>query len=249
VSISWESDSNSKKNTLWGGYHPDRRRRYQPIEVFSSSNDDDYNSSYALNEKIKTVCKDLLPSLQRLFLQFPTDEDKELVADYLLTCIHQENITLSTKKVYLLTLFYLSRHYNHKKSFKDILMNNNSNSNNAITDYLGSLHKDRALDPDQSWINTHNQRAMVILKFFKWIAYPQLSSQERKKLSRERLPPVLRSLTFMPKKGSKSPIKAKDIWADQDTAIFLKCCARVILPIVNNKREFPKLKDLKIGKD
>jgi hypothetical protein len=112
-----------------------------------------------------------------------------------------------------------------------MMMTNSSNSNskisnNAITDYLGSLHKDRALDPDQSWINTHNQRAMVILKFFKWVAYPQLSSQERKKLSRERLPPVLTSLTFMPKKGSKSPIKAKDIWTDQDTAIFLKYCAR-----------------------
>jgi hypothetical protein len=133
VSISWESDSNSKKNTPWGGYHPDRSRhhRYQPIEVFSSSNDGDYNICYALNEKIRTVCRDLLPSLQRLFLEFPTDEDKELVADYLLTCIHQENITLSTKKVYLLTLSYLSRYFNHKKSFKDMMMTNSSNSSNS----------------------------------------------------------------------------------------------------------------------
>lgn len=210
MSVAWESTSNNN-------HHPDRSSssRYQPVEVFSSN-----DNSYALNETIKTVCKDLLPSLQRLFLEFPTDEDKELVADYLLTCMHQENITLSTKKVYLLTLFYLSRHFNHKKSFKEMMM-----SSNDITDYLGSLHKDRALDPDQGWINTHNQRAMVILKFFKWIAFPQLSSQERKKLSREQLPPVLRSLTFMPKRGSRSPVKAKDIWTDQDTAIFLKYCA------------------------
>ena len=97
-----------------------------------------------------------------------------MVADFLLACIHQENIALATKEAYLKSLFYLSEHLDHKKSFKEDM------TDRDITDYLSSLHKARALDPDQGWINTHNQRAMVISKVFKWVAYPHLSPEQRK---------------------------------------------------------------------
>jgi site-specific recombinase XerD len=223
MSIAWESINNNDRNnnannnsTKARGQH----RRYQPIEVFSSDSSSKNDNTYALNQKIKSICKDLLPSIQRLFLEFPTDKDRELVADFLLACIQQENIALATKEAYLKSLFYLSEHFDHKKSFKEDM------TDRDITDYLSSLHKDRALDPDQGWINTHNQRAMVISKFFKWVAYPHLSPEQRRnKLSKDQLPPVLRGLTFVSKKGSKSSIKARDIWTDEDTAIFLKYCA------------------------
>jgi hypothetical protein len=57
-------------------------------------------------------------------------------------------------------LVYFSLYFDNKKSFKDM-------TDKDLTDYLGSMQKDRALDPDQRWTNTHNQRAMVISKFFK----------------------------------------------------------------------------------
>ena len=38
------------------------------------------------------------------------------------------------------------------------------------------------------------------------------------------MPPVIGGLTFVARKGSRSPVKAKDIWTDQDTALFLKYC-------------------------
>jgi hypothetical protein len=34
-------------------------------------------------------------------LELPTDQDKEVIADFLLTCMHQENIALTTKRTYL----------------------------------------------------------------------------------------------------------------------------------------------------
>jgi integrase len=55
-------------------------------------------------------------------------------------------------------------------------------------------------------------------------AYPKLSLEERERLQKQDLPSVLRGLTFLNKKGSKSPVKAKDIWTDEDTALFLKYC-------------------------
>jgi hypothetical protein len=147
MSIAWESINNNDRNNINNNNTKARRqhRRYQPIEVFSSDsgkNDNNNNNTYALNQKIKSVCKDLLPSIQRLFLEFPTDKDKEMVADFLLACIHQENIALATKEAYLKSLFYLSEHFDHKKSFKEDM------TDRDIADYLRSLHKDRALDPD-----------------------------------------------------------------------------------------------------
>jgi integrase len=62
------------------------------------------------------------------------------------------------------------------------------------------------------------------LKFFKWFAYSDLTPQERKRLPKEQQPPVLRGLVLQTKKGSKSPVKQKDIWYDKDVAIFLKYC-------------------------
>jgi site-specific recombinase XerD len=91
-------------------------------------------------------------------LELHTDEDKELIADFLNACIAQENISTNTKKVYLSSLVYLSRHLGNKKSFRDM-------TNDDLFDYLNSLRRPAALDPDQRWINTRNQRAMVFSKF------------------------------------------------------------------------------------
>jgi integrase/recombinase XerD len=93
-----------------------------------------------------------------------------------------------------------------------------------IADYLGSMHRDETVDPDQKWVNTHNTKALCISKFYRWKAYPHLNPQQRKTLPKDQLPPVIGGLTFVARKGSRSPVKAKDIWTDQDTALFLKYC-------------------------
>jgi integrase len=63
-----------------------------------------------------------------------------------------------------------------------------------------------------------------LFKFFKWRAYPKLTPQERSRLPRDKYPEVLQGVVLQTKKGSKTPIKQKDIWDDKDTAIFLKYC-------------------------
>ena len=167
----------------------------------------------------------LLPSIKKMFLDFPTDADKELVADYLQACIKQENIAVKTKRVYIVALVYLCRYLEKnnnnnkkKKSFKDITAKD-------LAAYLNSFQKSQDDDPDQSWISTQRTMAVCYMKFFKWLAYPDLVPQERKRLPHDNLPPVLRGVVLQTKKGSKSPVKAKDIWNDQDSAVFLRYCA------------------------
>jgi hypothetical protein len=141
-----------------------------------------FSADPIMNSKIKAVVTGLPRSISNLFLEFPTDDNKELVANFLDSCIKQENISLNTKRVYLVALVYLAREV--KKPLELI-------TSSDLKTYLNSMQKNLAEDPDQSWINTQRTMGLPLLKFFKWLAYPELIPQERKMLTRDKLPPSL----------------------------------------------------------
>jgi hypothetical protein len=76
---------------------------------------------------------------QKLFLKFPTEEDKEIVADFVLTCMHQKKVAIRTKEVYIAGLAYLSKYFDYKKPFQEM-------TGKDVAAYLGSMHR------DQSWL-------------------------------------------------------------------------------------------------
>jgi integrase len=88
------------------------------------------------------------------------------------------------------------------------------------------MQKSRTEDPDQSWISTQRTMGLPLLKFFKWLSYPDLTTQQRKRLPREKWPKVLERFELQTKQAgsSKTPIKDSDIWKEKDIAIFLKYC-------------------------
>jgi len=57
----------------------------------------EFSSDLTVNNKIKLAVSGLQKSIQRLFLELPTDHDKELVADFIIVCTKQENISLATR--------------------------------------------------------------------------------------------------------------------------------------------------------
>ena len=89
-----------------------------------------------------SVGGDLPPTYQRLFLELPRDEDRVLVADFIIDSYNQQNITPGTKSVSIHSLVYLSRYLGHKKSFKDMT------SQDIIEDYLNSLKRPIQVDAD-----------------------------------------------------------------------------------------------------
>ena len=184
-------------------------------ETSASLETQEFSANYNINRKIKSSYKRLRPYVKKLFLELASDTDKEILADYLDLCIRQENIKLATVRGCILAFGYLCRYLKPKKSFKDMRLTD-------LNSFLDILRKDRNVDPDQSWINTQRSYGLTYLKFFKWLAYPDLTAPERKHMPREKLPEVIKGLVIPIEKGSKSPIKAKDIWYDQDNAVFLK---------------------------
>jgi integrase len=175
----------------------------------------EFTANTIVNSKIKAVVAGLPKSIANLFLEFPDDHNKELVADFLQASIKQENIAINTKRVYLIALAYLIRDI--KKSL-DVI------NASDLRIYLESMQKSQDEDPDQSWISTQRTMGLPLLKFYKWLAYPDMTPQERKRLPRDKFPPVLKGFVLQMKKGSKTPVKTGEIWHDEDTAVFLKYC-------------------------
>jgi site-specific recombinase XerD len=143
----------------------------------------EFTADPIVNIKIKAVVSGLPRSIANLFLEFPTDDNKELVANFLDSCTKQENISLNTKRVYLIALAYLVREV--KKPLELV-------TSSDLKTYLDSMQRSQTEDPDQSWIATQRTMGLPLLKFFKWLAYPDLTPQQRKLLSRNNYPQVLK---------------------------------------------------------
>ncbi|MDQ3968389.1 MAG: hypothetical protein M3275_08355 [Thermoproteota archaeon] len=148
----------------------------------------EFTADPIINSKIKAIVTGLPRSILNLFLEFPNDHNKEFVANFLDSCIKQENISLNTKRAYLVALAYLARWA--KKPLETITAN-------ELYDYVNSFQpKDPKEDPDQSWINTQRAYCLPLLKFFKWLSYPELTSQERRRLPRKDFLMCSKGLSF-----------------------------------------------------
>ena len=125
-------------------------------------------NNFALDRKIKQALSDLKPNSQWALMELPRDDDKELVADYILNWSNESAngmpMTSNTKRVYIDSLVLLARHHEHKKSFKDMtpedffskeIVDENTGKKRG---YLENIKRPFHEDTDQKWVNTYNTR-------------------------------------------------------------------------------------------
>jgi hypothetical protein len=76
MSITWEDSSrnNDAKKTTRAGEGGGGETQH-------------FSLNFQVNQKIKTAVSGLQPFVQRYFFEFAGDRDKELVADFILSCI------------------------------------------------------------------------------------------------------------------------------------------------------------------
>jgi hypothetical protein len=81
-------------------------KHHKPVQEYVCNN-------VALDRKLKQAFSDLKAGDQHLLLQLPTDEDRELVADFILKWSedygHGKMMSVHTKRAYVTALVYLSR--------------------------------------------------------------------------------------------------------------------------------------------
>jgi hypothetical protein len=66
---------------------------YEEAETAAQMETQEFSSDAAINRKVKLAVSGLQASFQRMVSRFPSDKDKELVADFLLACM-QQNIAI-----------------------------------------------------------------------------------------------------------------------------------------------------------
>ncbi|HEY7108055.1 MAG TPA: site-specific integrase [Nitrososphaeraceae archaeon] len=86
-----------------------------------------------------------------------------------------------------------------------------------ILNFLNHFKKAEEIDPLHKWIGTYNIHLNRLVKFFKWLYYPNLPARERPR------PPIVANLRTI-KRREKSIYKPTDIWSQEDDLLFLKYC-------------------------
>ena len=194
--------------------------RNKPVQEFVINN-------IGLDRKIKEACTDLKPSAQWALNELPRNEDKELIADFILNYSNESDsampMTVNTKKLYVAALVYLARHHDRKKSFKEVTPEDFF-SKEIIDEkagkkrgYLESLKRTIEDDVQQKWVNTYNNRLTKYIVFYKWLTQPDLKREERQ------VPPQLKGFRYA-KRKSKTSTKREHMWTDEEHRVFLKYC-------------------------
>lgn len=136
-------------------------------------------------------------------------ENARCVMDYIFSLKIEVNLSDNYRKdlINLLTKFSKS---NDDKLFKDI-------KRNDIVAFLDSFRKTETADPLHKWIGTYNIFRIHLLRFFKWLYYPDIEPGKRPK------PAVIENIAQL-KRKEKSIYKPSDLWTTEDDLLFLKYC-------------------------
>jgi integrase/recombinase XerD len=131
------------------------------------------------------------------------------IADYILALKTEVNLSDHYRRdlIYLLTT--LSKYYDNK-SFKGI-------TRNDIIKFLEGFRRHEATDPMHRWIGTYNTYRMHLVRFFKWLYYPDIEPDKRPK------PEVIDNIPQLRRK-EKSIYIPTDLWTPEEDLLFLKYC-------------------------
>ena len=83
--------------------------------------------------------------------------------------------------------------------------------------FLDSFRKTETVDPLLKWIGTYNIYRNHLMRFFKWLYYPDAEPAKSRK------PSVIENIPQLRRKET-SIYKPTDLWTEEDDSLFLKYC-------------------------
>jgi integrase len=143
----------------------------------------------------------------------PTREENALtICDYVSSMRSEVNPSSYYRRDIITLLCNLSTFFNNNtaKSFKEI-------TRDDLLSFLDSYRKTEDLDPSHKWIGTYNLFRIHLMRFFKWLYFPDVQPDKRPK------PPVIENIPQL-KRKEKSIYKPTDLWSAEDDSLFLKYC-------------------------
>jgi integrase len=150
-------------------------------------------------------------------------ENALALCDYIIAMKREINPRLTTIRTTIQVLAELSKSVGIAKKFSDM-------TRDDILLYLDKCRKLENDDPLHKWIGSYNTRRIILLRFFRWIQYPDVANPDkRSELSNlERKPECIQDIPQLRRKEI-SCYKPSDLWTQEDDLLFLKW--------VTNKRD------------
>jgi hypothetical protein len=124
------------------------------------------------------------------------EDNALIVADYISAMNTEINLSPSYRGDNIEALTRFSR-YNDNRPFKDL-------KRADVIAFLDSLRKTEARDPMHRWVGTYDLHRIYLLRFFKWLHYPDIEPKKRLK------PSVVENIAHLPRK-EKSIYKPSDL--------------------------------------
>ncbi len=162
-----------------------------------------------LSSKIEDATKGLTPLFPRSLGKL-SPKQISVICDYILALRSEMKLSDKYRQSILTTLSTLARCVGKSKGFKDF-------TRQDIITYLNRFRKEDSVDPNHKWIGTYNTTVINIIKFFRWLYYPDNEPKKRYK------PKVVQNLVKF-KRGEISGYKPSDMWVAEDNLLFLKYC-------------------------
>jgi integrase/recombinase XerD len=159
------------------------------------------------------VTSDLQDRFYQVLLSLDNnDNDNGTVIAQFLTSLNTE---INLSKLYRMTIIdvlsMLSKFLSsNRKKFKEMIRED-------ILSFLNSRRKTEEADPLHKWIGTYNNYRRILVRFFRWLYYPDIQRDKRPK------PACIENI---PKLGRReeSIYKPTDLWTPQEDILFLKYC-------------------------
>ena len=168
---------------------------------------EEYNDPF-FDRKIENATEGLKSDCYKRFYKISYD-NALTIANYILSMKSEINPADNYRRDNIRLLIRFSI-FHHNKAFKQVIRED-------VLSFLDSLRKTEASDPLHKWIGTYNLFRTYLLRFFKWLYYPDVEPDKRSK------PAIMENILQL-KRREKSIYKPTDLWTAEDDLLFLKYC-------------------------
>ena len=149
--------------------------------------------------------------LKQLYLQ-QSEQNTITICDYIISLVNESNPVPHYKKTQIQLLCYLSSFLYDKKEKRQRKLFSEMTRDDIIG-YLNKGRKSESEDPLHRWIGTYNVRRVNLIRFFKWLYYPNILPSKARPV-----PDVVKNIPRL-KRKEISTVKPTDLWTEEDDYI------------------------------
>jgi hypothetical protein len=139
-------------------------------------------------------------------------ENVLIICDYISSLKSEINPSRNYKRGTIIILCRLSIFFKNDKMFKEI-------TREDLLSFLDSFRKNESVDPMHKWIGTYNLHRIQLMRFFKWLYFPNIDYKQRPK------PRVIENI-YQLRRKEKSIYKPSDLWIQEDDSLFFEILSK-----------------------